>query len=140
MHWIALQPAPDAALADPHSAWAWWALQFTPWVARVQDALVLEVSGSERLFGGRAALLRQIFESNQPLALINQGQVATNSIVQRKEGGAREGGGGAVSAAMCAAGMLCSPRLAMQLALGTESWQPSSRPRDALDRPAARAA
>ncbi len=86
MHWIALQPAPhddapDAApLADAPTALAWWALQFTPWVARVQDALVLEVSGSERLFGGRAALLHRIFESNRPLAPVKYAQGATSLI------------------------------------------------------------
>ncbi len=64
MHWIALRPAPEpqrtpddaAALVDVHTALAWSALQFTPMVARVQDALVLEVSASVRLFGGREAL------------------------------------------------------------------------------------
>jgi protein ImuB len=86
MHWIALQPAPhdgasDAApLADAPTALAWWALQFTPWVARVQDALVLEVSGSERLFGGRAAFLGRIFESNEPLAPVEYAQGATSLI------------------------------------------------------------
>jgi protein ImuB len=86
MHWIALKPAPhDGApdvhpLADAPTALAWWALQFTPWVARVQGALVLEVSGSERLFGGRAALLQRIFESNQPLVHVEYAQGATSLI------------------------------------------------------------
>ena len=66
VHWIALQPTPEAGtvahdsadpLADAHTALAWWGLRFTPLVARVDDALVLETSASERLFGGRAALL-----------------------------------------------------------------------------------
>jgi len=74
MHWIALQPLPDPllespagagvgvaggtppdsapALVDALAALGWWALQFTPKVARVQDALVMEVSASERLVGG----------------------------------------------------------------------------------------
>jgi protein ImuB len=56
MHWIALQPASDAALADATTAWSWWALQFTPMVARVESALVMEVSASERLFGGSVRL------------------------------------------------------------------------------------
>lgn len=50
--------------SDPHTALAWWALQFTPMVARVHDALVLEVSGSERLFGGRGALVELILQPN----------------------------------------------------------------------------
>ena len=54
MHWIALHCKPEADEApDPLTALAWWALRFTPLVARVDDTLVLEVSGSERLFGGR---------------------------------------------------------------------------------------
>jgi len=89
MHWIALQSAPEppqratpvaAAPADPCTALAWWALQFSPLVARVDDALVLEVSGSARLFGGQAALQRLILESDAPLALANHGQGATSLI------------------------------------------------------------
>ncbi len=49
------QPLPQAQHAH------WWALQFTPRVARVDgEALLLEVSGSERLWGGREALLAQL--------------------------------------------------------------------------------
>lgn len=49
------QPLPQA----PHEHW--WALQFTPRVARVDgEALLLEVSGTERLWGGREALLVQL--------------------------------------------------------------------------------
>ncbi len=91
MHWIALRPAPEApavglddarsaALVDPHTALAWWALQFTPLVARVEDALVLEVSASERLFGGRAALLDLIFQPNRPVAPVEYAQGATSLV------------------------------------------------------------
>jgi len=86
MHWIALQPAPHdgaavaPALTDVHAALAWWALQFTPLVARVQDVLVLEVSGSERLFGGRTALLAQLFKQNRPVAPVYSAQGATSLI------------------------------------------------------------
>ena len=98
MHWIALQPAPQGALVqagqgavgthlgnlsdltDPLSAWAWHALRFTPLVARLEDALVLEVSASERLFGGKSALLHQLFAQNQPLAPIQYAQGATSLI------------------------------------------------------------
>lgn len=34
----------------------WWALQFTPRVARLDEAVVMEVRASQRLFGGAAAL------------------------------------------------------------------------------------
>ena len=75
MHWIAVQPTPKPSaevaenansLADVNTALAWWALRFTPMVARVETALVLEVSGSERLFGGRDALLHELFETCPP--------------------------------------------------------------------------
>ena len=67
-HWLALRlrPAlPEAVsapvtLSDPFTALAWRALQLTPWVAELDGALVLEISGSERLFGGRSALLQQL--------------------------------------------------------------------------------
>jgi protein ImuB len=73
------------ALADPHTALAWWMLRFTPMVALVSgfqahSALVLEVSGSERLFGGRDALLAQIFMQNMPLATVQYAQGATSLI------------------------------------------------------------
>jgi protein ImuB len=80
MHWIALRPASDASLADATTAWAWWALQFTPLVARVEAALVMEVSASERLFGGKVALLARIFESNGPTATVEYAQGATSLI------------------------------------------------------------
>jgi len=83
MHWIALQPAPDApgdAPADLYTALAWGALRFTPLVARVEDALVLEVSGSERLFGGRAALLHLLYMQNEAVAPVLQAQGATSLI------------------------------------------------------------
>ena len=75
MHWIAVQPTPKPSaevaenansLADVNTALAWWALRFTPMVAQVETALVLEVSGSERLFGGRDALLHELFETCPP--------------------------------------------------------------------------
>ncbi len=100
MHWIALQPAlspapdpasaaavaalsgpaGDAPLVDPFAAAAWWALQFTPLAAQVDGVLVLEVSASERLFGGRTALLAQLFMPNGPLALMERAQGATSLI------------------------------------------------------------
>jgi protein ImuB len=80
MHWIALRPAPDAALVDTTSALAWWALQFTPMVARMDSALVMEVSASERLFGGRAALVAQICMPNRPLVPVEYAQGASSLI------------------------------------------------------------
>jgi len=64
-HWIALQPEPaaQAALADALRAWAWRALRLTPRVAQLGSALVLEVSGSVRLFGGGPALLQALLQA-----------------------------------------------------------------------------
>lgn len=69
MHWIAL-PLPfgagdvkadaPAALANADAA-GWWALRFTPRVALADgEAVLLEVSSTERLWGGRDALLAQV--------------------------------------------------------------------------------
>lgn len=84
MHWIALQPRPEApgsdAGVDPHSAWAWWALQFTPLVARVEAALLMEVSASVRLFGGFNALLAQVLKPNWPLAPVEYAHGATSLV------------------------------------------------------------
>ena len=84
MHWIALQPASDAldapVLTDATSAWAWWALQFTPLVARVESALLLEVSASQRLFGGVDALLAKFLKPNWAVALVEYTQGATSLI------------------------------------------------------------
>lgn len=55
-------PAP-AQLVDPDTALGWCALQFTPRVARLEAALVLEVSGSARLFGGTPALLQALLDA-----------------------------------------------------------------------------
>lgn len=70
MHWIAL-PLPwcDEASAPPpgavHTAAAgWWALRFTPRVALVDaEAVLLEVSTTERLWGGREVLLAQVLQA-----------------------------------------------------------------------------
>jgi protein ImuB len=98
MHWIALQPLPEPprpkgerlsgeggeggppALVDALSALGWWALQFTPKVARLEDALLLEVSASERLWGGRQPLIRHMFESNKSIATVQYAQGATSLI------------------------------------------------------------
>ena len=63
MYWIALQVSPN----ELQPAWAWRALQFTPRVAAVEEALLLEVEASERLFGGRRKLLRQLLKGSTEL-------------------------------------------------------------------------
>jgi protein ImuB len=85
MHWIALQPQSEAAppadtLTDPLTALGWWALQFTPKVAQLQGAVLLEVSASARLWGGQAALLQHICMEKKPVAQIEYGQGDTSLI------------------------------------------------------------
>jgi protein ImuB len=58
MDWIALWPSHD----DERTAWSWRCLQFTPRVAWVDEALVLEVSATQRLWGGRRKLLKKLFD------------------------------------------------------------------------------
>lgn len=60
MFWIALQPSPD----EDATAWGWRALQFSPRAAFVDEALLLEVGASERLFGGRKRLLRRLLKES----------------------------------------------------------------------------
>jgi protein ImuB len=69
MLWIALPPHDEAASTLPSplldspapapdvQALSWWALQFSPRVTVLEGAVLVEVQASERLFGGRKALL-----------------------------------------------------------------------------------
>lgn len=57
MHWLAWHwPPREAVPGVPPEAVGWWALRFTPRVALLDDALLLEVASTERLWGGREAL------------------------------------------------------------------------------------
>jgi protein ImuB len=88
MHWIALRALPEAHLplagdgdlADALAALGWWALQFTPKVARLPGAVVLEVSASERLWGGVKPLLHRIYTSNKPVAHVQYARGATSLV------------------------------------------------------------
>lgn len=73
MFWVALLPSPD----DDRIAWGWRALQFSPRVAFVDEALLLEVEASERLFGGRKRLLKRLLKCPAPLSLAHWAQAAT---------------------------------------------------------------
>jgi len=77
MHWIALLSS-----SDDQAAWGWWALQFTPRVAQVDEALLLEVSACERLWGGRRQLLRQVVRGSPlaPAALWAQGATGLSAL------------------------------------------------------------
>jgi len=86
MHWIALQWLPESAgppqagpPLPPTEALGWWALQFTPHVAWQDEALMLEVSACERLWGGRLGLMRQLASANPaPDAALKGAQGATS--------------------------------------------------------------
>jgi protein ImuB len=60
MYWIALLPSPD----EDRTAWGWRCLQFTPRVAFIEEAILLEAGASERLFGGRKRLLRRLLKED----------------------------------------------------------------------------
>ncbi|WP_029001205.1 Y-family DNA polymerase [Azohydromonas australica] len=53
-------PTEGAAAAPALAALVHWALQFTPRVARVEEAVLLELRASLRLFGGAAALQARV--------------------------------------------------------------------------------
>jgi len=74
MYWIALLPSHE----DERTAWGWRALQFTPRVAQVDEALLLEVSASLRLWGGRKRLLRCLLAECEPLAGAHWAQGASS--------------------------------------------------------------
>ncbi|WP_092006427.1 DNA polymerase Y family protein [Polaromonas sp. OV174] len=65
MHWAALlsNPPADSSLATDPAGIAVWALQFTPRVAYRDEAVVLELAQSVRLFGGEEPL-HELVESS----------------------------------------------------------------------------
>lgn len=98
MHWIALLWPPEelangtlgasdvllgrefASGASVREALGWWALGFTPRVAWADEALLLEVSASLRLWGGRQSLLRRMAESNPVSGGFHQAQAAIGVV------------------------------------------------------------
>ncbi|MBP7567857.1 MAG: DNA polymerase Y family protein [Burkholderiaceae bacterium] len=62
MLWIALLPPDAQAGRDEREPWLWHALRFTPRVARLGDALLLEVAASTTLWGGRSQLARRLVQ------------------------------------------------------------------------------
>jgi protein ImuB len=73
MYWIALHPLHE----DERCAWGWRALRFTPRVAQVEEALVLEASAALRLWGGRESLAKKLFHECQPLQQAQWAQART---------------------------------------------------------------
>ena len=66
MLWAALllPPGPDGAPPSDEAlrGVATWALQFTPRVATSEEAVLLELEASARLFGGKRALRDRILQ------------------------------------------------------------------------------
>ena len=85
MLWSALLLSPSSADAprpiEPAAlqALAIWALQFTPRVALADDAVLMEVEASLRLFGGRRALRDRVWSEGQELG-VGQLAWAPNSL------------------------------------------------------------
>ena len=75
MLWTALLPSPCAGTAastdaaPPQRALATWALQFTPRVALADEAVLMEVEASVRLFGGRRALRDRVWNEGRELGV-----------------------------------------------------------------------
>lgn len=81
-HWIALPlPAePGAGAETLRQAWTWWALRFTPYVARLDPMLLLEVSACLRLWGGRQALLAQLARTSPGAQPLRHAEGATSLV------------------------------------------------------------
>lgn len=92
LHWIALLPGHLAPCHEDHTDatapegiplvldathLAWWALQFTPRVASLEDAVVLEVHASERLFGGAMMLRERIVNEAQAHGVLSWAHART---------------------------------------------------------------
>jgi protein ImuB len=76
MFWIALCPFRE----QDRQPWTWWALRFTPRVTHVDEAVLLEVSGSLRLFGGRQALLHLLLRSHPDLGEVPWAAASTSLV------------------------------------------------------------
>lgn len=73
MLWSAILPDPKFGTASrteaAQRALAVWALQFTPRVALVDEAVLMEVEASVRLFGGRRALRDRVLDEGRELGV-----------------------------------------------------------------------
>ncbi|MGE0099447.1 MAG: DNA polymerase Y family protein [Hydrogenophaga sp.] len=73
MLWSALLPSPLDGTAPrteaTQRALATWALQFTPRVALVEEAVLMEVEASVRLFGGQRALRNRVLGEGRELGV-----------------------------------------------------------------------
>jgi len=88
MYWIALHPSRN----EDATAWAWRCLQFTPRVAFVDEAILLEAGASERLFGGRRNLLRALLKGQPELEFAGWASGATSLVALAKSRVKLQGG------------------------------------------------
>ncbi len=144
MHWIALRwsldaDAPDAPVLPTPEALGWWALRYTPHAAWQDEALMLEVSACERLWGGRTALMRQLAHENPaPGAVLRGAQGATSLIAlarlrlfERNENRPKEIPAGLPLDTLTAA----HPHLDLLARLGCRTWgEVAALPRGGLTR------
>jgi protein ImuB len=123
----------DAVLLDPVTALAWCALQFTPRVARLEASLVLEVSGSARLFGGAAALLQALLDASRRCLPVDYALGSTALVAWgRLQAGLPQAEPAALPLHVLAA---ARPHLPTLLRLGCRNWgQLRALPRAGLAR------
>ncbi|MGE0315849.1 MAG: DNA polymerase Y family protein [Lautropia sp.] len=76
--WAALLQSQDDGSASSDAGLAVWALQFTPLVARLDEAIVLDVEASVRLFGGLHALRDRILAESRELGATAVGWAPTS--------------------------------------------------------------
>lgn len=131
--------------AEAQRAVASMALGFTPRVALLDEAVLMDVTGSLRLFGGLARLMQQLerrllvfFESNQCLTLIHRAQGATSLIAMaRLRMKARQGAGPQQRVAELPMHTLSAarPHLGVLERIGCRTWDDLLRlPRDGVAR------
>ncbi len=141
MRWIALQPLREVpvpgegldALADDLTALGWCALQFTPKVARVgicvagnpREALVMELSASERLFGGSKQVFEHIKKQNALYVPVQYAHAATSLVALANltgVGAGPIGGEAAIDDLPLSALAAATAHLATLARLGCTSW------------------
>ncbi|RZL04319.1 MAG: DNA polymerase Y family protein [Rubrivivax sp.] len=100
MLWIALLPgeAPPPSSDGEDQALdalslAWWALQFTPRVALLDEGVVMEVQASQRLFGGSQNLKRLVVQGAASLGWTRWacGSTALATLARARHGRTRSG-------------------------------------------------
>ncbi len=123
MLWIAVFPSPSPTSPsplDPDAApdlqtLTWWALQFSPRVCQLEEAVLVEVEASTRLFGGKRLLLNRIRGECADQGVVKLAAAPT-ALAALALGRKLEGGGDPVPAMACAQRDLTTTLDAMPLA------------------------